>query len=516
MKHLISVLVIALAALAAACSSSSGSSAVDGGRDATRTDAAKGSGSGSSGKRDAAADAKSKGSGSKSESSAESSKGSGSGRGSDAGRLDAGPPVDAGTDAADSAPPGRGDAGPCTLDKTFGDGGTLFAGIRDGGTPFSPVLFLSDAVIAVANGQPGVNAASVTRYKLDGSSDPTFNGGVPVALNFGTAAYEFLVGALQQSDGKIVVYGYSFSGGLGRDLVARVSSDGSIDTAFGTNGMVVNLPPYQDQAFGAARLFAATQQPNKDLLFGGSNATGAGTWFLMQLASTGALDPTMGDGGFADQTPTTTGFPTGAVLQSNQQILLFGEFYDTVSGQYVGRWGIERYSSGGVLDTTYGTHGVVKVDVGAGLGGSGIEVGHIDTTDRLTVASGGATDAGAFFAAARFDQGGQLDFAFNSAKLQMIPLGSGTSDVSSLLVDATERFILVGSSPLNEAAVVRLNVDGSLDTTCGNHGVATAPTTGLSGYPPVVATLDAQGRLLIAGQGANGTATGIWFARLWM
>jgi len=103
-------------------------------------------------------------------------------------------------------------------------------------------------------------------------------------------------------------------------------------------------------------------------------------------------------------------------------------------------------------------------------------------------------------------------WGINKGALQTIPLGSGTSYVSALLV-SSDRFVLVGISPMMGASILRLNSDGSLDSLCGSHGLATAPIS-VTGF--VAAALDAEGSLLLAGQGKSGSSAGMWFARLWM
>jgi uncharacterized delta-60 repeat protein len=292
--------------------------------------------------------------------------------------------------------------------------------------------------------------------------------------------------------------------------------------SFGAGGIVVNLPPDQNPNLAAARLFGAVQKSNGNLVFAGQDSSGQGGWFLLGLTSTGAIDSTMGDGGVADDLANTNGQPIGVAIQSNGDYVSFGSFRNESSPTDDMEWASARFAANGAPDVSYGTKGAFSESVGIGtLGALGIQAGFLDTTDRLTVASGGSTDAGAFFAAARLDTTGTLDFTFNSAQIATVPLGSGISNLTVLLRQADDKLLLAGSSPLGSLTVVRLNGDGTIDTTCGQAGVLAVDsgigvTFGPDEYSFPAASFDAQGRLVIAGQGASAGVSGMWFTRLWL
>ncbi|ADC88827.1 hypothetical protein Thal_0191 [Thermocrinis albus DSM 14484] len=71
-----------------------------------------------------------------------------------------------------------------------------------------------------------------------GSLDTTFGRGGIVTTDIGTNREDEAKALAIQSDGKIVVVGYSYNGTNTDFAVVRYNPDGSLDTSFGTNGIV--------------------------------------------------------------------------------------------------------------------------------------------------------------------------------------------------------------------------------------------------------------------------------------
>jgi uncharacterized delta-60 repeat protein len=96
----------------------------------------------------------------------------------------------------------------------------------------------SDGKIVAAGFSSNHNSDfALVRYNTDGSLDDTFSGGGRVTTNFGGDDDEAF-GVAIQTDGKIVVAGFS---DVNRDFdfaIVRYNSDGSRDNTFGSNGIV--------------------------------------------------------------------------------------------------------------------------------------------------------------------------------------------------------------------------------------------------------------------------------------
>src|SRR5205807_1769177 len=76
----------------------------------------------------------------------------------------------------------------------------------------------------------------LARYNTDGTLDSSFGSGGKVTTTIGTEAYVKSLGI--QSDGKVVAAGYSNNGSQNKFVLVRFTTDGGLDTTFGTNGIV--------------------------------------------------------------------------------------------------------------------------------------------------------------------------------------------------------------------------------------------------------------------------------------
>jgi uncharacterized delta-60 repeat protein len=180
-----------------------------------------------------------------------------------------------------------------TLDSTFGTGGkvkTTFANFD-----FVGALALQSDGKIVAAGMTVVNFApkfAVARYNTNGTLDTTFGIGGRVITGFGGAAQAFAAGV--QSDGKILVAGYAHLTEGWDFAVARYNSNGTLDATFDTDGKKT-IPfgaPSSAQVNGLA-----IQPDGKIVLAGGDNIPTAGDFALARLNSNGTLDTTFGTGG---------------------------------------------------------------------------------------------------------------------------------------------------------------------------------------------------------------------------
>jgi serralysin len=123
-----------------------------------------------------------------------------------------------------------------SLDGGFGTNGMVttnmsMLGTNDRATDL--VVVQDDGKVLVVGSSEGTCA--LARYNSDGSLDTGFGAGGRVV----GSASSFVPSAIAlQADGRIIVAG-SYQGGAGAAFaVARYSSDGSLDTSFGADGLV--------------------------------------------------------------------------------------------------------------------------------------------------------------------------------------------------------------------------------------------------------------------------------------
>lgn len=190
-------------------------------------------------------------------------------------------------------------------------------------TTFNPgagVNFAIDSVSVLTNGQiliaggfttyNGVNRRGVARINSNGPLDTTFNPG--------TVSVDNLVRvALAQPDGKVIIGGdFATFNNISRNRIARLNADGTLDTTFnpgtGANGSVLNL----------------AIQPNGKILVGGSFTTmnSVSCSHIARLLSTGAVDSNFNPGTGAN------GDVQALALQNDGKVISGGAF-TTFNGQ---------------------------------------------------------------------------------------------------------------------------------------------------------------------------------------
>jgi uncharacterized delta-60 repeat protein len=249
-------------------------------------------------------------------------------------------------------------------DGTFGTTGqvvTDFNGLYDRATA---VLVQPDQKTVAAGGatsgslSAGDQDFALVRYLPGGDLDSTFGVGGKATLNVAGNA-DFGNTAALQADGKILVAGRVFANGSSSaDIgVARVNADGTLDKAFGVAG--VARVSFDGGTGDVAKLVV---QPDGKIVIAGSSARGGVSCYAMvRLAIDGSLDAAFGTHGQVS-TPFTTeqDYATSVALLADGRIVVAGELasYDKNSDM-----GLARYTSSGALDPSFGTGGLLRIDL---------------------------------------------------------------------------------------------------------------------------------------------------------
>src|SRR5688572_23730713 len=285
--------------------------------------------------------------------------------------------------------------------------------------------------------------------------------------------------ALQQ-DGKIVIGGlFTSVGGQPRGLLARLNSDGSLDTTFQNPGLT-----WQG-------VFVVALQPDGKVLAGGDFRIPGlpDIYHLARFNSDGTRDVTFN--------AAMNGIVWAVAPQADGKILVGGAF-STVSGQT--RSKLARLNSDGSVDTTFPDPGINSV--------SGIPA----EVNAIALQSDGRIVVGGYFssavgqnrtALARLNSDGGLDSSFQDAALAG---GTGTvinhngtqTIVNSLAVQPDGKILIGGAfntvSGEVRSNLARLNANGSVDPTFQNPVIANISNTFLKAI-----ALQPDGRLLLAG-----------------
>jgi uncharacterized delta-60 repeat protein len=254
-----------------------------------------------------------------------------------------------------------------TLDSTFGSGGkvtTLFA--------TSSMTYGEGGVVVTSAGQIVVagdsgSAFVLARYNANGGLDTNFGSGGEVFSSFAQFPSVGARALLQQPDGKLIVVGDTNGGAPNDWLMVRYNADGTLDTNFGSQGLVAT-PLSGEVGSGAtggggAALYpsARTANDGKIVVVGSDDATK--TWQVVRYNADGSLDTTFGNGGVI--VPQISGGAVSVALDASGRPVAAG------SGASAE---LARFNLDGTPDTTFGAGGLVTTPVGSGSQGRGVAI----------------------------------------------------------------------------------------------------------------------------------------------
>src|SRR5271167_5052423 len=291
------------------------------------------------------------------------------------------------------------------LDSTFGTGGVFTTNFTQTDTTMATAVAIqSDGKIVVGGSTPG--GAALARLNTNGTLDSSFGSGGIVNNSFGADGPVF--GVAIQPDGKIVAAAAGFLGGS----VGRFNSDGSVDTTFGNGGFAVS----KSLNSGPGILSALALQADGKIL-----VTGAG--LIGRYTTEGQLDTTFGNSGIA---ALTSSIATAMALQSDGKILvttsigapseLFGS--PNLPGTQPGS--IARYNTNGSLDKSFAISGQAACVASATAiaiqsNGKIVVAGAIPSVLMTELMSDGITvaDNQTGFGLVRYNSNGSVDTSFN-------------------------------------------------------------------------------------------------------
>jgi uncharacterized delta-60 repeat protein len=337
-----------------------------------------------------------------------------------------------------------------TLDPTFGTGGIVTTDFGDqinsNVAVATAVAIQTDGKILVCGGIPsstGFPIAAIARYNTDGSVDTTFgSSGITTTKNLGVPTSVTL-----QSDGKIVVAG--FGGGLEIN-VARYTSNGSLDTTFGTNGIFTS------------GLLVGFFDPNSSVHIQSDGKILVASGLLVRLTTEGELDSSFGSNGEAH---LAANLPTQLAVLSNGKILVAS------SGGFVG-----RYKSNGSLDTSFGINGQLPTP-GPANALALLSTGEFVVGGSLASSISQTAQPTTGFAVSRYLAAGAVDTQFATHGGAVTPIATfSTIATSGLGVQPSGDIVTLGiASTVTQQvfALARYTPTGQLDTTFGTNGTVT-------------------------------------------
>lgn len=390
-------------------------------------------------------------------------------------------------------------AAPVLLDSTFGTGGRVVTRFFGRGDDAHALALQSDGKIVAAGS--AVNDATlgdfgVARYNPDGSLDTSFNGTGKVTTVFGASTDEAYAVAIQ-TDGKIVAAGRAYNGSSFDSALVRYNANGSLDTSFDMDGKVIVDFGLSDYATAMAI------QPNdgKIVIAGLSqNNSFVLDFAVARLLSDGSLDTSFGSGGKV--TTDFFGFNdwiNSVALQPDHKIVVGGYAETAFAGDDRNHdYALARYNSDGTPDTSFDSDGKMTTD----FFGWGDDVHSLAIqTDGKIIAGGighfNSSDYG--FALTRYNSNGSLDSGYGGGGKVMASF-SEISRLLSLVLQPDGKVIAAGSVISGRTALARFNIDGGPDGSFSTDGKFILPFDSVSvGTEAIV--LQPDGKIVTAGRG---------------
>ncbi len=238
------------------------------------------------------------------------------------------------------------------------------------------------------------------------------------------------------------------------------------------------------------------------------------------LPQAGQLDTTFGQYGIVTTdlyVSATSSQSYSVAVQSDGKIVAVGTSIDK---KY---FTVVRYRSNGKLDNSFGTNGIVKVNLGLGVGYRNSEaystaIQKIGDSEKIVAAgylysgnSGGASGDDNEFAVIRLNQNGSLDNTFGADTNGVVITTIGSSDdiARSIAIQNDGKIVVAGYSNNGndyDFAVVRYNLNGTLDNSFGSEGIVTTDLsgTGLNDQAYSIAIQNDE-KIVVAGASGSGT-----------
>ena len=333
---------------------------------------------------------------------------------------------------------------PADLDPTFGIGGKVTTPFNTKASEIHAVAEQDDGKIVVVGWVQNTNKDfALARYNTDGSLDTAFGTGGRVSTDFGSADEARAVAI--QSDGKIVVAGYALDSNTGNDFAAaRYNTDGSLDTAFDTDGKLTTNMGATDEAHAVA-----IQSDGKIVLAGQTGHS----FGVARYTTAGALDTAFDTDGKQSTSFTAGVFDVARAVatQSDGKIVLAGYATNTNGTPAVTTddhkdFALARYTTTGVLDTGFDTDGKVTTAIGSTTDD---EINDIALDGDGKIVAAGYTHQGTYreVALARYTTAGALDTAFDSnSSVVTQSIGNLTDVANSVAVQSDGNIMVAGYS----------------------------------------------------------------------
>lgn len=389
-----------------------------------------------------------------------------------------------------------------TLNTSFGTDGKYIYN-KDNHDLYQDVKVQSDGkIVAVGTTlTPSyTSSVQVTRLLPDGTPDATFaeNGQYNLALNIESGAYKCII----KTDGKILVGGYTTNYAMYWMLLFQLNADGTPDLSFGTDGVVLYTMGPQENL-----IYALTIQADGGILTAGysQNSEYKNVPTVLRFTEAGILDTSFGTDGAATIPVTEIDNDFSAIkVQSDGKIVAAGHISNGMS--WFSLLAV-RFDQNGNLDPTYGTGGIVNMNLG-NVDDEFYDMLMLENDETiLTGFVVSQPELSYKLLLMKLDNSGYPSLSFGLSGYTIwgdVPYTFG----DALALQPDGKILVVGSTGQllpdnNDWALWRFNADGNIDNTFGTDGVTTTEFFGNADEALGIALY--QDKIIVAGKTRNAT-----------
>lgn len=337
-----------------------------------------------------------------------------------------------------------------TLDTTFGTSGKVSYNIQatDRDDEVRKVHIQNDGKIIVT-GETDLNKFAAIRLEQNGTLDTTFGTGGKITTSFAGTDTRAFDSALDVS-GKLVMIGRVATTSSNSDLaIARFNTDGSLDLDFSNDGKVtVDYGNFDD-----GRAVAIDASGN--IYVSGTNNSGV---LIAKISTEGTLVNSFGTSG-----KVFFNIPNIPLIVRSMKMLTNGKL---VIGGYASGSSrntfLASFDLNGTLDTTFGTNGYSIFDID---GNSTDEIRDIiiQSDGKILTAGYILTGGNSYFLLNRFTSNGLLDTTFSGDGIQFVSFGAERSEAHAIKLEGPNKFLVAGEyKSTSDFAVSRHNVDSTM------------------------------------------------------
>ncbi len=402
------------------------------------------------------------------------------------------------------------------IDKTYGNNGFFIRNSNSEVLTFptqksiiqqdNKLLYVEDSKDELSN----IISTNVVRLASTGTIDKTF--GKDGVVNISMPNIDVtLVAMAMQSDGKILLAGYSYTETATASdyqiLIFRLNSNGTLDGTFDTSGKIeLGKTDVTDVAFAIKSI-----QDSKILISGIiDDSNGSIDVVLIRLNSNGTIDNTFGNQGVYRHTEVSDvplKYCYNLDLDKNANIFVVGQGINSTSSESKGF--LIKVNANGTLDKNFANNGSVEIgdeNTDDKVGITSVKVqsdGKIVVTKRILLA-----DETAISKIIRYLPDGKEDLTFGTSGVVTIDSGAENQFAAHDLLLQSDGKIVVNAINRNKNTsffkntTIRFDSKGKIDKAFGTQGVATIESDSLDFLSSKI-LMASDGKIMVSGQGVN-------------